>query len=68
MSEQTVAIPYKIVGDKCMLMLFVLGDTDNVRAATINKPRQIQDEDKHHCAEANVKGSIRYMPKKWVIY
>ena len=59
-----VSIPYKIIGDKKILMLFILSDTGNLRAATINKPRQIQDEDKYHCSEVNVKGSVRYIPKK----
>ncbi len=58
-------IPFKVIGDKKFFLLSVLGDSGNVRAVTINKPRHIQDEDKHHCEEANVKGSIRYIPKKW---
>jgi len=66
-SELKINIPYKIVGDKKIVFLSVLGDTGNLRAATINKPRHIQDDDKHHCEEVNVKGSIRYIPKKWVI-
>ena len=58
-------IPYRIMGEKVVFQLSVLGDTGNVRAVTINKSRHIQDEDKHHCEEVNVKGSIRFIPKKW---
>jgi hypothetical protein len=63
----TYPIPYKVIGEKKFFFLSVLGDTGNLRAATINKSRLIQDEDKHHCCEVNVQGSIRYIPKKWIL-
>ncbi len=62
-----VPIPFIQQGDKRMLLLNMLSDTGNLRAAYISKPRQVQDFDKHHCSEVNAQGSIRWLPKKWII-
>jgi hypothetical protein len=67
MEKNTYPVPFKMIGDKMILLLSALGDTGNLRAATINKSRKIKDYDKHHCLEVNVKGSVRYIPKKFYI-
>jgi hypothetical protein len=48
------------------LLLNELSNAGLLRAATISKPRHVQDADKHHCEEVSVHTSIRYKPKKWI--
>ncbi len=62
-----VEIPIKDHKEEKWLLLDVLGNSGKLRAAFISKPLQVPDSDSHHCNEVNVKTSIRYHPKKWLI-
>lgn len=66
---EVLDMPIPIVIDKGRkwLLLNVLGDTGNLRAACISKARRVLEDDGHHCDEVNAKGSVKYWPKKFFI-
>lgn len=62
-----IEIPITYEGDEKWFVLNHFGDSGQLRAVSISKPRQVHEKDSHHCNEVSAKGSIRYHPRKWKI-
>ena len=62
-----IPIPIKEHNGEKWILLSSITKSGHIRAAEIDKPKQVLDWDSHHCSQSRVEGSIRFKPKAWKI-
>jgi len=64
---KSIEVPISYEGNNKWFVLNHFGNSGNLRAVHISKPRRVHEKDSHHANEVTAKGSIRYLAKKWKI-